>query len=106
VLRGMQLYRRRLIAYSLGNLSGWRNFATGGILSHSALLTAELAPNGRLTGGRVTSLLLDRVGVPHVDPARSSERLMRRLSRSDFGASGVWFEPLGTLQPQPAAGLG
>jgi hypothetical protein len=105
VLRGMELYKRRLIAYSLGNLSGWRNFGTGGTLSYSAVLTVRLAPQGRLTGGRVTSLLLDRIGVPRVDPARGAERLMRRLSRSDFGSAGVWFALIGALRPGLVAGL-
>ena len=30
VLRGMQLYKGRLIAYSLGNLAGWHNFSRHG----------------------------------------------------------------------------
>ena len=106
VLRGMELYERRLIAYSLGNLSGWRNFGTGGTLSYSAVLTSELSPSGRLIGGRVTSLLLDGRGVPRRDPADGAERLMRRLSRSDFGGSGVWFTRSGTVQPPSQAGLG
>lgn len=105
VLRGMELYKRRLIAYSLGNLSGWRNFGTGGTLSLSALLTAELAPGGRLVGGRVTSLLLDRIGVPHRDRARRAERLMRSLSRSDFGSAGVWFDRVGSVLPERERGL-
>jgi hypothetical protein len=105
VLRGMELYKRRLIAYSLGNLSGWRNFGTGGTLSYSAVLTLELSPGGRLAGGRVTSLLLDRIGVPHRDPAKGAERLMRRLSRSDFGNAGVWFTLVGRLRPGLVAGL-
>ena len=106
VLRGMELYKRRLIAYSLGNLSGWKNFGTGGTLSYSALLTVELALSGRLTGGRVTSLRLDRIGVPHRDAAHGAERLMRRLSRSDFGDAGEWFAALGALQPVRETGLG
>ena len=89
VLRGMERYRNRLIAYSLGNLSGWRNFATGGTLSYSALLTVELSARGRPIGGRLVSLLLDGIGVPHRDPSHGAERLMRRLSRSDFGDAGV-----------------
>ena len=105
VLRGMELYKRRLIAYSLGNLSGWRNFGTGGTLSLSALLTAELAPGGRLVGGRVTSLQLDRIGVPHRDRARGAERLMRSLSRSDFGSAGVWFDRVGSVLPERERGL-
>lgn len=98
--------RRRLIACSLGNLSGWRNFGTGGTLAYSALLSVEPAAGGRLTSGRVTSLLLDRIGIPHLDPARGAERLMRRLSRTDFGDAGVWFALLGALQPQSESGLG
>jgi hypothetical protein len=100
VLRGMQLYRGRLIAYSLGNLTGWRNFGTGGILSYSAVLTVELTPRGRLAGGGVTSLRLNGIGVPRIDRTGAAARLMRRLSRSDFGATGVWFTRRG--RPRPA----
>ena len=46
VLRGMERYRDRLIAYSLGNLAGWKNFGTGGASSLSALLTVQLSPRG------------------------------------------------------------
>jgi len=105
VLRGMERYRNRLIAYSLGNLSGWRNFGTGGIASVSALLTVELSRRGRLRAGRVTSLRLDGIGVPHRDPGGGAERLMRSLSRSDFGAAGVWFVPYGVLGPPSTEGL-
>ena len=41
VLRGLELYKGRLIAYSLGNLAGWHNFGTGGRSSLSALLTVD-----------------------------------------------------------------
>jgi hypothetical protein len=99
VLRGTQRYRGRLIAYSLGNLTGWRNFGTGGVLSYSALLTVELSPKGRLTGGGVTSLRLNGIGVPRRDPTNGAERLMRRLSRSDFGKSAVWFTKRGLPHP-------
>ena len=91
VLRGMQLYRGRLIAYSLGNLTGWKNFSTAGTLSYSAVLTVELSPKGRLTGGHVTSLRLNGIGVPRLDRTNGAARLMRRLSRSDFGERGVSF---------------
>jgi Bacterial capsule synthesis protein PGA_cap len=98
VLRGMQVYRGRLIAYSLGNLTGWRNFATGGVLSYSALLTAELGPRGRLTGGRVTSLRLDGIGVPRVDRSGAAARLMSNLGRADFGARGVRLRRGGSMK--------
>jgi hypothetical protein len=90
VLRGMQLYKGRLIAYSLGNLAGWHNFSSHGNLSLSALLRVNLAPDGSLTRGRVVSLRLHGAGVPRVDHSEESERLMRRLSRQDFGTGSPW----------------
>jgi Bacterial capsule synthesis protein PGA_cap len=100
VLRGMQLHRGRLIAYSLGNLTGWRNFSTAGIHSYSAVLTVELGPRGRLIGGGVTSLRLNGTGVPRIDRTNGAARLMRRLSLTDFGARGVWFSRGGRPSPR------
>jgi poly-gamma-glutamate capsule biosynthesis protein CapA/YwtB (metallophosphatase superfamily) len=105
VLRGMEVYRGRLIAYSLGNLAGWRNFNTSGASRFSALLSVELTRGGRLRRGRITSLLLDRVGVPHVDRARRSERLMRGLSRSDFRGRDPWSLTFGRAGPTLMRGL-
>ena len=96
VLRGLQVYRDRLIAYSLGNLAGWHNFGTGGTTGTSALLHVNVAPDGRLVHGAITSLRLDRVGVPHRDPSRTAERLMRAVSRADFGASSAFTRTIGT----------
>ena len=46
VIRGIERYRNRLIAYSLGNFAGWRNFALGGNLSLSGLLTVRIDDDG------------------------------------------------------------
>jgi hypothetical protein len=105
VLRGMQVYKGRLIAYSLGNLSGWHNFNTGGTSGLSALLRVELAPDGQITRGRLTSLRLDGTGVPHRDPGRAAERLMRGLSTADFGERSPWAAGVGRVMPA-GGGLG
>jgi hypothetical protein len=97
VVRGAEVYRERLIAYSLGNLTGWRNFSTAGASGLSALVTVALEPDGRMRGGHVTSLRLDRIGVPSVDPGRRAEALMRRVSGSDFGASSAWLAQVAVL---------
>ncbi len=76
VLRGLELYKGRLIAYSLGNLAGWHNFGTGGRSSLSALITVALAPDGRFFVARIASYRLDGAGVPHADPKRGACKLM------------------------------
>jgi hypothetical protein len=97
VLRGLELYKHRLIAYSLGNLAGWHNFGTGGRSALSALITVALGPAGRLYAARIASFRLDRAGVPHVDRGRGALKLMRSLSRSDFRKSDLKFDRTGLV---------
>jgi len=101
VIRGVQWYHRRLIAYSLGNLAGWRTFASGGTLSESAIITATLHANGSVASARWTALTLQAPGTPVLDPANSSVSLVARLSREDFGASAAQFAADGTIKTPP-----
>jgi poly-gamma-glutamate capsule biosynthesis protein CapA/YwtB (metallophosphatase superfamily) len=89
VLRGMEIYHGRLIAYSLGNFSGFHNFETSGVLGASAVLHVSLSARGRFRAGRIASVRLEGPGRPVPDPSREGMRLIRRLSRADFGRGGV-----------------
>jgi hypothetical protein len=89
VVRGIEIFRKRLIAYSLGNLAGYKNFATGGNLSLSGILRSTVNADGSLLTARLESLVLDAANVPHRDPESRTGRLITDLSRSDFGARGV-----------------
>ena len=80
VIRGMERYHGRLIAYSLGNFAGYKNFGTGGTLSLSAILSVQLRGDGAFAGGTWISLRLDGNALPHPDPptpARASSRSSR-----------------------------
>ena len=98
VIRGVQWYHGRLIAYSLGNLAGWRTFAMGGTLSESALITVKLRADGSVARARWTALSLTSPGTPVPDPAKASLALVASLSREDFGTSGARFAPDGTIK--------
>ncbi len=97
VIRGVQWYRNRLIAYSLGNLAGWRTFGMGGTLSESGIVTVTLRGDGRITTAKWTPLALEPPGVPVVDSSGASTKLVAQLSREDFGTSGARFKPDGTI---------
>lgn len=84
VVRGLEEYRGRLVAYSLGNFAGWKNFSRKGTLALSGLLTVRVAGDGRVLGGRWLSLRIADPGVPKVDPDGASAALVRRLSKEDF----------------------
>jgi poly-gamma-glutamate capsule biosynthesis protein CapA/YwtB (metallophosphatase superfamily) len=89
VLRGMEIYRDRLIAYSLGNFSGYHNFATEGALGTSAVLHVTLAADGSFRAGRITSLRLIEAGQSVPDPEAAAAGAIALLSREDFGSDGV-----------------
>ena len=99
VVRGIERYRRRLIAYSLGNFLGYRTLSTAGVLSLSGLLTVRLSPSGVPLGGRWSSIRLDGAGVPHLDRSGASARLVARLGREDFGRARYPMRPNGSLGP-------
>ena len=104
VLRGMEFYHRRLIAYSLGNFAGYHNFTGGGNLSLSGVLRVTLAEDGTFVTGRLVSLRLDGDGRPVPDPSHDALDLVAGLSRADFGRRAARFTPAGVIRPRDDPG--
>lgn len=99
VLRGMEIYRRRLIAYSLGNFAGYHNFGLDGVLADSAVLHVRLSAKGAFRSGRITSVRLVDAGMPEPDPAGTGARLIAELSRADLGSGAIRVTPAGRIAP-------
>lgn len=98
VLRAMEVYRDRMIAYSLGNFIGYRQFGSaGGYGGVTVLLDVELAGNGVLRSAKLHPMALDGDSVPHPDPAGTGLKHIRDLSAADFPQSGVKVADDGTL---------
>jgi Bacterial capsule synthesis protein PGA_cap len=83
VIRGVEDYRGRMIAYSLGNFVGYHTLAGGGVLSESAILRVTLDEHGRVAAARWIPITLDN-GLPRPDPSDASAHLVADLSREDF----------------------
>jgi Bacterial capsule synthesis protein PGA_cap len=99
VIRGVERYRGRMIAYSLGNFVGYHTLAGGGVLSLSAILRVRLGSGGRVLAARwIPIVLVD--GLPRPDRAAASTRLMIALSRADFGAGRFAVAPSGRFHLQ------
>ncbi|MGD9572119.1 MAG: CapA family protein [Thermoleophilia bacterium] len=98
VLRGMEMYKGRLIAYSLGNFAGYKVFSLGGPLSTSMVLKVTLAPDGRLQTGRIHPTLLVGSGTPA--PGGSAIAVVRDLSASDFGSRAPRIAANGVIRPR------
>lgn len=97
VLRGMEWYKGRLIAHSLGNFAGYGVFALGGPLSTSGILRVTLRGDGTYETGLLVATRLAGRGTPALDPTEAAHGVVRRLSRADFGARGVKVGASGTI---------
>ncbi len=95
VLRGLERYRGRLIAYSLGNLAGYRNFSTAGASGVSAVLTVSVDRRGRFMGAQIDGVTLDASGTPRL--GGTAARLMASLTRSDFRGGGLRISASGAV---------
>jgi hypothetical protein len=99
VLRGMEWYHGRLIAYSLGNFLGNGTLSIGGILGVSGILHVTLKTNGAWVGGDLTPIRLVSPGVPAIDSAEQAHGVVRDQSREDFGPNGMRVTRTGVLLP-------
>jgi poly-gamma-glutamate capsule biosynthesis protein CapA/YwtB (metallophosphatase superfamily) len=90
VLRGMEVYKGRLVAYSLGNFVGYKQFGTqGGYGGTSVVLSAVLADNGVLVSAQLHPVALDSDGQPRPDPSGAAWTQVAELSAADFPQTGV-----------------
>ena len=95
VLRGMEVYRGRLIAYSMGNFGGYKVFGLGGVLSTSGVLQVTLSPDGRFRSGRFRPTQLVGSGTPA--PGGDGISQVQTLSRDDFGARAARIDAAGRI---------
>jgi hypothetical protein len=96
VLRGMQFYRHRLIAYSLGNFASYNNFATNGNLDISVILHVTLSATGAFEHARIYPIQFTAQGRPL--PGGNAISFVAQLSAQDFGASAARILPSGIIK--------
>lgn len=87
VLRGMEIYKDRLIAYSLGNFATYGWFSLKGETALTMILETHLAPDGKFIGGKIHAGRQEGRGIPALDVTGEAIRKVRSLSGSDFPAS-------------------
>jgi poly-gamma-glutamate capsule biosynthesis protein CapA/YwtB (metallophosphatase superfamily) len=97
VMRGMEFYRHRLIAYSMGNFAGYHALQTGGALSVSGILRLTLDARGDFVSGQLVAVQLVAPGVPRLDPGRTAWAQVRAVNRADFPATGATIGSDGTI---------
>ena len=100
VLRGMELYRGRLIAYSLGNFGGGGVFGAEQETRYGAYLEVSLRVDGTLADGRVRSITFEQDGGrPVPDPTGRAAQLIDERGRRDFSGAAPLIDGDGRITP-------
>lgn len=97
VMRGLEIYKDRLIAYSLGNFCTYGWFQLAAETALTMVLEVKLAPDGRFISGKIHSGRQDGRGGPVPDPTGEGLRVVRSLSELDFGNSAPKIADDGTI---------
>jgi hypothetical protein len=101
VLRGMQFYKGKLIAYSLGNFAGGgKTLSSNGVLKYAGILHVSLTRDATYAGGEFLSTYMNSAGVPTRDTANERGRsLVAELSADDFGKTAARIGKDGSISP-------
>lgn len=100
VVRAMERYRDRLIAYSLGNFATYYGISVEGLGGIAPILVATLDRDGRFIDGIIHSTVQLRPAGPSFDERRQALALIRELSLQDFVTPGIRFEADGRILPE------
>jgi poly-gamma-glutamate capsule biosynthesis protein CapA/YwtB (metallophosphatase superfamily) len=103
VLRGMEVYKDHLIAYSLGNFATYGRFDLSGPLAVSVVLEVTLDGRGHFAGGQLFATKQEGKGVPTTDASGRGIAMVKDLTAKDFPKTGVVVADDGRLSAPAAA---
>ena len=87
VPRALDVYKGKLIAYSLGNFATYGGFGLDGALGYAPLLWVEFDQSNRIQCAKVVSFIQTRPGGVRLDPSNRALNLMWERTTQDVSAS-------------------
>ena len=84
VPRALELYKNKLIAYSLGNFCTYGKFSIYGTQGIAPMLKIYLDKNGNFVKGKIYSFRQIDGGYPVPDPELKAAKLIKELTEKDF----------------------
>ena len=99
VLRGIEFYRGKPIAYSLGNFATYRGFNLTGPLGITGVLQLRFGADRKLARARLVPMTQHPKQGLAPDPDRAAVHLIRRLSAEDFGPTAAVITDTGEILP-------
>lgn len=99
VLRAVELYKNRLVAYSLGNFLTYGNINVKGVSGVTCVLEASIdAASGTFVSGKITPVVQRDQGIPEYDSTKQAITIIRDLMQSDMPTTPMVIEADGTIR--------
>jgi hypothetical protein len=103
VMRAMEFYKGRLIAYSLGNFAGYKALSYNGVVGIGGVLKVTLGGDGTFKSGSLAATYMVAPGLPKPDPKKQAIPFVANLTKQDFPTTGAKIAADGTITA-PAGG--
>lgn len=97
VPRGIELYKNKIIAYSLGNFCTYGKFGLSGNLGLAPLFKVYIDKNGNFKQGRIFPFKQVRRGFPVFDESYEAVALMKWVTENDFPDTPLDISPDGKI---------
>jgi len=97
VSRGMELYKNKLIAYSLGNFCTYRSVSVSGVCGLAPLLKLNLNKKGEFLNGRIVSYRQTHGTGLVTDTLHRAAKRIKSLTESDFMQPGLNISATGEI---------
>jgi hypothetical protein len=98
VPRAMELYKNKIIAYSLGNFCTYARFSLSGENSYAPLLSVTVDKNGNFIKGRIYSYTQKGEGGPVPDANEMAYKRIKLLTQEDMPETPLLFRHGGIIE--------
>lgn len=100
VPRAIELYKKKLIIYSLGNFLTGRGISTNGISGQAPLIRYQINAKGEFVGGQIISFIQHKG--PHrieIDKKAGALVTIYNMTQQQFNGGGISFSKNGIIAP-------
>jgi poly-gamma-glutamate capsule biosynthesis protein CapA/YwtB (metallophosphatase superfamily) len=105
VPRAVEIYKGKLIAYSLGNFLTYERFNISGPNGLSVILRARMdSTTGDFAGGELVPVRIMGKGIPEPDPMGGAVKLIKELTAQDIPSPNIRITAGGELRMDENAG--
>ena len=95
--RSLEIYKNKLVCYSLGNFATYGRFSLSGLKGLAPLLDLELTEKGDFVSGKIISFRQEGEGRPVLDSSQMAARIIKEATEHDFPSGQIRIDLNGNL---------